>query len=429
MNGSNPFRGGEMKLWVRRSLLLIFFCLWIETIWAQDRFYLKDGDRVVFYGDSITEQRLYTTFTETYVLTRFPQLKVGFVHSGVGGDRVTGGWAGDIDLRLNRDVFAYKPTVMTIMLGMNDGGYRALDEGLFNTYKKGYQHILESVKSRFPTIRLTLIQPSPYDDVTRPPEFEGGYNSVLVHYGRFVKELAEREKQKIADLNTSVVAALEKAKESDAALAKNVIEDRVHPGTAGQLLMAAALLKAWNGPSVVTAVEIDAAQKKVGQQKNTEVTGLLGSENFEWSQRDKALPMPLDLKDEVMRLAIRSSDFVETLDRQTLKVTGLKAFQYQLEIDGMNLGRFTKDQLAAGINLAELPTPMLKQALEVHELTLKHNSIHGARTQELQVGLAKMSVPHLQAALDALEGLERELVAHQRAAAQPRIRHYKLAAQ
>jgi len=29
-------------------------------------------DRVVFYGDSITEQRLYTTDIEEYVLTRFP---------------------------------------------------------------------------------------------------------------------------------------------------------------------------------------------------------------------------------------------------------------------------------------------------------------------------------------------------------------------
>jgi len=30
---------------------------------------LKDGDRVVFYGDSITDQRLYTQFTETFVHT------------------------------------------------------------------------------------------------------------------------------------------------------------------------------------------------------------------------------------------------------------------------------------------------------------------------------------------------------------------------
>ncbi len=100
-------------------------------------FYLKDGDRVVFYGDSITDQRLYTTFTETYVLTRFPTMHVGFVHSGVAGDNVLGGAGGAIDLRLSRDVFAYRPTVMTIMLGMNDGSYRAFDRKIFDTYVAG----------------------------------------------------------------------------------------------------------------------------------------------------------------------------------------------------------------------------------------------------------------------------------------------------
>ena len=91
---------------------------------AECPFYLKDGDRVVFYGDSITDQRLYTTFAETYVVTRFPKANVKFVHSGWGGDRVTGGGGGPIDVRLDRDVIAYKPTVVTIMLGMNDGSYR-----------------------------------------------------------------------------------------------------------------------------------------------------------------------------------------------------------------------------------------------------------------------------------------------------------------
>src|ERR1035437_5717127 len=72
---------------------------------------LKSGDRVVFYGDSITDQRLYSVFAETFVHTRYPKLDVSFVHSGVGGDRVTGGWAGPIELRLKRDVAPYKPTM------------------------------------------------------------------------------------------------------------------------------------------------------------------------------------------------------------------------------------------------------------------------------------------------------------------------------
>src|ERR1700722_1493260 len=65
-------------------------------------FFLKDGDRVCFYGDSITEQRFYGVDVQACVRTRFPNLQVGFVNSGVGGDRGTGGWGGKIDLRLER---------------------------------------------------------------------------------------------------------------------------------------------------------------------------------------------------------------------------------------------------------------------------------------------------------------------------------------
>src|SRR5215216_187512 len=108
---------------------------------AEKEFALREGDRVVFYGDSITDQRLYTTFTETFAVTRFPKMNVTFVHSGWGGDRVTGGGGGNIDTRLKRDVFPYNPTVMTIMLGMNDASYRAFDDKIFATYTNGYQHI------------------------------------------------------------------------------------------------------------------------------------------------------------------------------------------------------------------------------------------------------------------------------------------------
>jgi lysophospholipase L1-like esterase len=164
-------------------------------------FYLHDGDRVVFYGDSITDQRLYTTFVETYAITRFPRMRLTFVHSGVGGDRVSGGGAGAIDVRLPRDVVAYKPTVMTIMLGMNDASYRAFDQKIFDTFATGYRHIIQSVKEALPGIRITVIEPSPYDDVTRPPMFEGGYNQVLVRYGDFVEALGREEKLAVADMN------------------------------------------------------------------------------------------------------------------------------------------------------------------------------------------------------------------------------------
>ena len=215
---------------------------------ADAPFAIKDGDRIVFYGDSITDQRLYTTFVETYIVTRFPAVNVSFVHSGWGGDRVTGGGGGPIDRRLERDVFAYKPSVVTVMLGMNDASYRPSIRRSSTSMPNGYEHLVESLKSNLPGVRITLIQPSPFDDVTRKPNFEGGYNQVLIRYGEFVKALAEKEGAAVADLNTSVVAALKKAMEINATGAQDLIRDRVHPGPAGQLLMAEALLKAWNAP-------------------------------------------------------------------------------------------------------------------------------------------------------------------------------------
>jgi len=412
-----------------RSLKALLALLVCGAASSQSGFYLKEGDRVVFYGDSITDQRLYTTFVESYVVTRFPAMKVSFVHSGWGGDRVTGGGGGPIDLRLQRDVFAYKPTVMTIMLGMNDGSYRAFDQRIYDTYTSGYRHILQSVKETLPGIRITAIQPSPFDDVTRSPNFEGGYNAVLVRYGAFVKDLAADQMLTVADLNTPVVSALRKADTLDAETAKKIVPDRVHPGPGGHLLMAGALLATWRAPGLVAAVEIEGTGGALVKAENTSVTNISAAGKLSWTETDHALPMPLDTKDPVVDLALRSSDFVETLDRETLKVTGLAAARYTLVIDGDPAGNYTREQLAAGINLATAATPMARQAARVHELTLRHNGVHFARWREVQVPLASEHAAHLQAALDALDALEADLIGQQRSAAQPKAHHFELVAQ
>lgn len=420
-----------MRLLRRVVVRLVAALALAAAAMAQGQFQLKDGDRVVFYGDSITDQRLYTTFVETYVVTRFPHLGVGFVHSGWGGDRVTGGGGGPIDLRLKRDVIAYKPTVMTIMLGMNDGGYRVWDDTLFKTFSTGYEHIIDAVKKAFPGIRITVIQPSPFDDVTRAPNFEGGYNAVLIRYGQFVKELGERDGLTVADMNTPVVAMLENAKAANPELAKKIIPDRVHPESSGHLIMAESLLKAWNAPAVVASVEIDAASRRVMRAENAEVTVLRAGQALSWTETDNALPVPLpiplDSIDKDFALAVHSSDFIEALDQEPLKVTGLTAARYTLKIDGEKVGDFTKEQLAEGINLALEPTPMLKQASSVYHLTVKHNDVHFARWREIQVPLQEFNFSREQAALDALDKLEDQIVQQQRATAQPKPRHYELA--
>jgi lysophospholipase L1-like esterase len=416
----------RIRLAGRAFMASALFLTFATGLKAEGPFAIKEGDRIVFYGDSITDQRLYTTFVETYIVTRFPALNVSFIHSGWGGDRVTGGGGGPIDHRLVRDVFAYKPSVVTVMLGMNDASYRAFDQKIFDVYAKGYQHLVESLKTNLPGVRITLIQPSPYDDVTRKPTFEGGYNQVLIRYGDFVKNLAEKEGAAVADLNTSVVAAVKKATEISSSGAQDLIRDRIHPGPAGQLLMAEALLKAWNAPALVASVELDAASAKIVKEDNTKVDSLHVNGTISWTQHDLALPMPIDLKNSGIALAVKASDVEEALNRETLKVQGAPASKYALKIDGEDIAELTKEQLAAGVNLAELNTPMNRQAKAVHDLTLQHNNLHFQRWRTMQVPYERRGYPGLAKAIAGLDALEADMVAEQRAKAKPVPHNFEL---
>jgi lysophospholipase L1-like esterase len=413
--------------------LALLFLLAIVSLAAQPAFHLSGGDRVVFYGDSITDQRLYTTFVETYVRTRFPNMNVKFTHSGWGGDRVSGGGGGLVETRIYRDVAPYRPTVVTIMLGMNDARYRAFDDDLFKAYSGGFQKLVTMIRAVAPGARITAIRPSPYDEVTRTPTFAGGYNPVLVKYGDFLAEYAANERLTVADLNAPVVRMLERANAANAADALKIIPDRVHPGAAGHLIMAGALLKDWNAPALVSAVTIDSAIASHVKAEGTEVKALkLGPMSqtlfagASWTQTDSALPMPINFDDPVVALAVRSSDFMETLNRQTLKVAHLKPGHYALRIDGQQVGVFDEKAFAAGLDLAALPTPMARQAAEVHELTLKRTGIHNIRWRSLEVPLAGDGLEESAKAIQALDELDGELEERQIAAAKPLPRHYEV---
>jgi lysophospholipase L1-like esterase len=349
-------------------------------------FYLRDGDRVVFYGDSITEQRLYTTAVEEFVIRRFPDRDVRFVHSGIGGDRVTGGWAGPIEVRLQRDVIAHRPTVVTIMLGMNDGGYKPFDQATFDTYASGYRRIVARLKESLPGVRITVIKPSAFDDVTRPLDFAGGYNAVLLPYSNFLEELARAETLTIADFNKPVVAGLQRVNAANAQLARQIIPDRVHPGEPGHMIMARALLETWGAPTVVTAVDLDAGAARVVRSENTQVSGLeKTATGLAWSQLDGALPLPLRASHGVPELARLAGGSLEDLNRQPLRVTGLPAGGYWLTVDGKKVGAFAERELSEGIDLAAHWTPMAEQALTVHLGIPDHND-EEALLVRLQVG-------------------------------------------
>jgi lysophospholipase L1-like esterase len=399
-----------------------------------DKFYLHPNDTVVFYGDSITDQRLYTMLAELYSVTRYPKLDVRFVDSGWGGDRVTGGGGGAIDLRLERDVLTYHPTVMTIMLGMNDGKYVNHTAADDDVYYSGYRHIVDTVRHAIPALRVTAIEPSPFDDVTRPYTLQpDGYNAILVKYGDWLRHYAADAHLDVADLNTGVVAMLRKANASDPAVAQKILPDRVHPSLSGHLIMAEQLLKTWGARPIVSSVTIDATSGKVAKSDFTQVSDLHAGAPLAWTQTDEALPLPFARmlaadRDHTLALAIGSSDVTEALNQQIVRINGLASGSYKLTIDGETAGTWSGTELARGVNLAPLDTPMSRQAMDVRDLTVKRIDVHQQRWRVLQVPLQNLDIEHLPDALKALDSVEAEVITRQRAAAQPRPHAFQLAA-
>lgn len=384
---------------------------------------LQPHDHVVFYGDSITEQRLYTTYVEDYVVTRHPTWTVDFVNAGWASDTVAGGFGGEIDLRLRRDVLAHHPTVATVMLGMNDGHRLAWNAPMATAFETGYRHLLDVLA---PAARLTLLQPSPYDDVTRPPDYAGGYNGVLLKFAAFVGEEARKRHLGLADLNGPVTRMLAAANAKNPELARKLLPDRIHPGAAAHWVMAGAVLEAWQAEPWVSRVALarEGSRWQVKEAFNATIQD--AGNGLGWTATEAALPLPIDRGDEAVRLVLASSDVEARLNREPLTVTGLAPGRYKLTIDEQAVGAFDAAVLAGGIDLAGLDTPMTRQAAAVHALTVAHQQVRFNRWRGVQVATADWPSPARDRAAAALADLDADLIRRQRAAARPRPHRFTL---
>jgi lysophospholipase L1-like esterase len=317
---------------------------------AQD-FYLHDGDRVTFYGDSITAQRFYTQDIESFVDTRYPTLNVSFHNAGVPGDRVTGGYAGDAAMRVARDVAPFTPTVLTVMLGMNEGGYTYFRPELLSPFVSGYSQLLKLLRDAAPGARIT-----------HGTEFPG-YMDNTERIAKSTIAIGKRENVQVLDTETPIKQLIGSATATEPKLAPLLIPDRIHPCEAAHWVTAAAIVKAWHITPIISAVELDAPHAVTQSAQRTSVTALTGnSTGLKWQQQDQALPLPLNLADPLMQLILRLTDLV-SLDQEVLRVHGLLPGKYNLAIDQVKtLGPFSSEELANGVNLATMETPMLAQA-------------------------------------------------------------------
>jgi lysophospholipase L1-like esterase len=300
---------------------------------------IGDDETIVFYGDSITEQNLYSAFLETFLLSRFPQKKLGIFNFGWGGDTVPGG-----NKRFGRDAAPVKPSLVFVNFGMNDGGYMAYDEPTFRIYMDAQHALADTIKSA--GAREVLFTTSPIDDVLRGDN--GVYNDTLSRMAWGVVSLARERQLPVIDLLHPMAEVQRLAREKNPG--STMIPDTVHPNAAGHLVMAYLAMRQIDAPHTVGEIEMDGAEVKSEGASVEHVTAQDGVVSFELK-----LPfLPFYVPQEA-RTALDLVPLEDDLNRFRLRVKPREGEQtLVLSIDGKTAGEFKAEELAKGIDLALL---------------------------------------------------------------------------
>ena len=173
----------------------------------------------------------------------------------------------------------------------------------------------------------------------------------------------------------------------------------------------------------MSSVKIDGATAKTVEIENTQVADLTETDGkLQWRQIDNALPLPLQLDDEMIQFAQNVSDLA-TMDRQMLFVSGLSAAQYTLKIDEIKIASFSREQLSSGVNLALYSTPMESQAKGVDGIEQKRTRLDEARF------ILSIEDPKIANAADytnTMEAKDTMLREEQRKIAQPKPHRFEL---
>ena len=390
----------NMRMTLAGCVLLAGTLARCET--PQKEFYFKTNDSVVFLGDSITEQKLYTTYVEAYILTRFPSSKFTFRNVGWGGDTAwlrkrfptnekdlfaaTGNLSvldemvgNAVGAGLARDVLPLKPTVVTVDFSMNDHAYQAFRPDIFRAHVRSQKEIVDVLKKN--GARVALLTTQPIED-KRPDPDKDIKNQSLRKFSDGIKEVADKEGATFVDQFDPYMAIMMKARaeKPDAHIGGG---DAVHPGPAGHTIMAWSILKGLNAPALVSCAGVDAASSKVICEKQCSITNVKVADGvLDFDRLDKALPMPIDTRAvEALKLA----SVTEDLNLYMLKVDGLKADRYDVAISGATVATLSKDELAKGFNLATVDTPSAQQAKQVLDLVFKKNNVFFERWRKVQL--------------------------------------------
>ncbi len=313
---------------------------------------LQKGDRLAICGDSITEQKMYSRIIETYLTVCVPQLQVTVRQYGWSGEKTDG-----FLNRMDRDCLRFKPTIATLAYGMNDSRYRPFDITNGRWYEDHYTAIVRRFKEH--GVRVIVGSPGCAGKIAEWVKSRAGtldeHNVHLCALRDIAMSVAEKEGVPFADVFWPMLQAQVLAPAQHHATPEDPYEvagkDGIHPGWAGQVIMAWAFLRAMGLDGQIGTVSVDLESRTATASEGHTVDSFadgrlqLTSSCYPFCARG-------DLDDDQSTLSGTTLvPFQEDLNRFVLKATGNLSGRYRVQW-GEASRVYSAADLADGVLLA-----------------------------------------------------------------------------
>ena len=414
-------------------VLSILASAWGQSLAVEPAFALKDGDTWVMAGDSITAQRLHTNYIEAFFRTRYPQWHLHFRNSGIGGNRTN-----HILDRFNYDVAAWRPTIVSIELGMNDvGGHTPEEKDCASVYTAGMKKLAENIRGIH--AQPLFISSSPVNDGSLLNAWTSLRCRMIHPFTESLKELGHQENVRMIDQYHPLLALWGPNKILDDAYSlasrvrilkpeNNIPElstlqafakswegkstgvslggDGVHPGPVGQYMMAATILNALEVDKEVSSATIN-TDGTVVAAKSCKITGVTSKGGkLSFTRLDDRTPWPLA---PACASALSLMPKMADLSHYTLTVAGLSNGQYSVAIGGKRVATLSGKELAKGWNMSTVVEgPMGERSTKILNLvndlqtTLNNNWREASKANDAEkLTVAQKAIDECEANLQA----------------------------
>lgn len=207
---------------------------------------LEKGQKLLFIGDSVTDcERTkpegeglfaalgigYVSFVNGLLQAVYPELGIRVVNKGISGNTVR-----DLKNRWQEDVLEQKADWLSIMIGINDV-WRQYDAPFikeWHVYLDEYEDTLRKLVTETKSFVKEIVLMTPFYLESNEQD---QMRRSMDQYGQVVKKIAEEKGCLFIDTQAAFNLVLREL------YAATIAWDRVHPSTAGHMVLARAFLK------------------------------------------------------------------------------------------------------------------------------------------------------------------------------------------